>query len=1211
MAESHSCPNDAQLQSLIDGALPADVQAALAAHLEICETCRHKLDALAGTSVAIPPSGSAVSEPADRSSALAEAMRRLKANQADETATVAAISIGGASLSFLAPSANPRHLGRLAGYEVLEVIGRGGMGIVLKARDPKLERLVAVKVLNPDLATSGPARARFLREARSAAAVTHEHVVTIHAVDDAGELPFLVMEYIVGVSLEDRIRRSGHLRLEEILRIGMQAALGLAAAHAQGLVHRDIKPSNILLENGVERVKITDFGLARVVHEAQITQTNLVAGTPQYMSPEQARGEAVDHRSDLFSLGCVLYAMCTGRSPFRAETPTGAIHRVCSDAPRPIREVNPDLPDWLAAVIDRLLEKKPADRFQTADEVAQVLGQYLAHVQQPSRVELPKRIWRARTIGRGDAGPWKRLAAIAVGLAAIIFLSLTGWQLASRQTPTTPNGPGPIPEEKGRLDVWIEAHNEGVLHDAMQVTVCGDTGTETYTDAGEYHVDLTPGDYSIEVRNKHTNELNRAGMLRVRAGQRRRIEANSYMGYQIPLLRSHAPTTELVADADVNRLDLSHDRTMCAIPDDRGNVMFWRISESEFVPTRTLSGLQSKVSHVRFSPDGTSVAVADTGGTIGIWDWTSYRRLPHAGKFESATSLEFSPDASKLAAADQAGTIIVWSTSSYQISAQLKGHSGPVYWLTFSPDNSALVSSGQDTDAILWDVATAQPRMRLPLGQWGRVAFSPDSKLLGCGSGDGSLTLRDITGKVIWQVAAHSAAITSVCFSPDGKKLLSCSLDSTVKLWDATNGNRLHTLGSHRAPLRGAVFSPDGTKVATTCDDQAIRLWDASNGRMLDECHAHWGRVRNAAFSQDNRTLVSWGTDRTVRLWDVPTIANFDSIEISETALGNNVVRLESIYTSEKPPHYFALSPNGRALAIAHRGSVTLTSFPDLQVIYDRDVHGGSFVSALEFLSKGTVLLTAGRDNIRLWDVSSGEIQRTIPHGRNWACAALSPDEQYLAAYHGDKGLVLRLLATGDIARKLTSEEKLQWMPAFSPDGSLLVARTESGKVISWSLDDYAPLFLPLAEGSSKITASSFSPDGHTLATGDATGTVSLWEVGSWRAFQRLDGIVGPVRDLSFSPDGRFLAAAGGKGNRNSGVEVDPARWDGRVVLWDAKTGRQMTQFRAALGTVDVVRFSVDGARLVTLGVPKMVTVWNIRELLEQAPVEEKVGAGQ
>ncbi len=383
MSQPQACLKQSELEALLDGKLPEERQAAIADHLETCQACRRRLDSLAGASSVIPAEIASGGE-ASRSEAFLEAMRKLKADDLDET--VAASSIGPPLLQFLSPSTNPRHLGRLGGYEILEVIGRGGMGTVLKARDAKLERLVAVKVLNPDLASSGPARVRFLREARSAAAVTHEHVVTIHAVEDAGEVPFLVMEYILGVSLEDRIQRSGHLKVEEILRIGMQAASGLAAAHAQGLVHRDIKPSNILLENGVERVKITDFGLARVIHEAQLTQTNVAAGTPQYMSPEQARGTPVDHRSDLFSLGCVLYAMCVGRSPFRAETPSGAIHRVCEDTQRPIREVNPEIPDWLVAIIDRLLEKKPEDRFQTAGEVAEVLGEYLAHVQQPSRV---------------------------------------------------------------------------------------------------------------------------------------------------------------------------------------------------------------------------------------------------------------------------------------------------------------------------------------------------------------------------------------------------------------------------------------------------------------------------------------------------------------------------------------------------------------------------------------------------------------------------------------------------------------------------------------------------------------------------------------------------------------------------------------------------------------------------------------------------------
>ena len=178
-----------------------------------------------------------------------------------------------------------------------------------------------------------------------------------------------------------------------------------------------------------------------MIHEAQLTQTNAVAGTPQYMSPEQARGKPVDHRSDLFSLGCVMYAMCVGRSPFRSETPTGAIHRVCEDAPRPIREVNPEIPEWLVAIIDRLLEKKPEDRFQTADEVAAVLGQYLAHVQQPSRVSLPEPSLRATSVASGGRRlrPMTRNALLG-GVACLILLVVGSVWIADSISSNSPSG---------------------------------------------------------------------------------------------------------------------------------------------------------------------------------------------------------------------------------------------------------------------------------------------------------------------------------------------------------------------------------------------------------------------------------------------------------------------------------------------------------------------------------------------------------------------------------------------------------------------------------------------------------------------------------------------------------------------------------------------------------------------------------------------------
>ena len=294
------------------------------------------------------------------------------------------------SLDFLEPCDAPGRLGKLGPYEVIDVLGRGGMGLVLKAHDPKLNRIVAIKTLASELAANPTARKRFLREAQAAAAVSHPHVVTIHAVDEAGNTPYLVMECIDGVTLQEKIDRVGTLELREILRIGAQTAAGLAAAHAQGLIHRDVKPGNILLENSVERVRVSDFGLARAADDVGMTRTGEVAGTPQHMSPEQAQGQPLDQRSDLFSLGSVLYAMCTGRSPFRADTALATMRRVCDDTPRPIREVNQDIPEGLAAIIDRLLAKDPDDRFQTAQEVADLLGRYLAHLQHPTSTPPPE-----------------------------------------------------------------------------------------------------------------------------------------------------------------------------------------------------------------------------------------------------------------------------------------------------------------------------------------------------------------------------------------------------------------------------------------------------------------------------------------------------------------------------------------------------------------------------------------------------------------------------------------------------------------------------------------------------------------------------------------------------------------------------------------------------------------------------------------------------
>src|SRR5262249_3623607 len=276
-----------------------------------------------------------------------------------------------------------------------------------------LNRLVAIKVMAPQLAAVAAARRRFAREARAAAAVSHEHVVPIYAVDEFRGLPYLVMPLITGESLQDRLDRCGPLKPPEILRIGRQVAIGPAAAHAQGLIHRDIKPSNILVENGVERVKITDFGLARTVDDASLTHSDVVVGTPQYMAPEQARGEPVDPRADLFSLGGVLYAMCLGRPPFRAPTALAVLKRVCEDTPHPIRADAPEIPDWLVAIIETLLAKAPARRYSSAADVAQLLEEHLACLQRPQLAGAPEPT-PVPTRPKARSWRWAMVAAVLV-----------------------------------------------------------------------------------------------------------------------------------------------------------------------------------------------------------------------------------------------------------------------------------------------------------------------------------------------------------------------------------------------------------------------------------------------------------------------------------------------------------------------------------------------------------------------------------------------------------------------------------------------------------------------------------------------------------------------------------------------------------------------------------------------------------------------------
>ncbi|MEO1529251.1 MAG: serine/threonine-protein kinase [Planctomycetota bacterium] len=406
MKRTMNCLDQDTIERFLDEKLSGPDSTRTESHLAECKSCQSRLDEFVTR-------GRGWKELSVNLKDLAET-KVLSSGDRDEELEPVDLS------QLLAPTDDPESLGRLGRYEIRGMIGRGSAGIVLKGRDPSLNRFVAIKVLAPSFAFVGSSRKRFEREARAIASVNHHNVIEVHGVDEYQQRPYMVMKYFPDGSLQRRIDRDGWLTTTQVCRIGMQVASGLAEAHRQGIIHRDIKPANILIEEGTERAVLTDFGLASVADEATMTRSGTIAGTPQYMSPEQACGHTLDVRSDLFSLGSAMYTACTGKSPFRAPTLMGVVNQVCEAQPRPILEINPDIAPWLAAFIDKLLAKDREERFQSAEEVDQLLAAELAYLQMPAGGVRPERGW-LKTSPR-----WRnpKTIATAFGVALLLIAGL-------------------------------------------------------------------------------------------------------------------------------------------------------------------------------------------------------------------------------------------------------------------------------------------------------------------------------------------------------------------------------------------------------------------------------------------------------------------------------------------------------------------------------------------------------------------------------------------------------------------------------------------------------------------------------------------------------------------------------------------------------------------------------------------------------------------
>ncbi len=729
MNVASKCPSSGELRELLDGNTPDSGQTEIVAHLDRCSGCQQALEAMANGDSSLVVTlleQTAYKTPEPHSAywpALKNAEQALTVDRQAPTNTPRR-GLQEISLAFLDPPEDGSHLGSLANFNIVRVVGRGGMGLVLQAVDTCLQRDVAIKILDPEWSKDEAATERFCREARAAAKVSHENVVAVYQVehDEAKDLPFLVMELITGESLEKKLEREGRLSLKEIISIGMQTASGLSAAHEMGLIHRDIKPGNILLERSGLRVKLTDFGLARAAEDVRLTRTGLVVGTPLYMSPEQASGEEIDARSDLFSLGVVLYELAAGEPPFNGKTPLVVLKRVTEDQPVPLKERNPDLPEWFVNIVDRLLAKKPAERFQTAREVANTLEHFWALLKSSETLICPK---------KKTPGPWRAISlGIGAGLLTLVLGALGVFLLAPPRDRHEDKIPTPLHVLKSNAaPLWSLA----IAKDGKNLAMGNNDGTVKFWDIAEEklnwsldaHKDtiwalaLSPNylatgsdDGPAKIWDLHTrneiHELSGAGAARALAfdadGKRLLLGTrggsvtvwDAVAGKEIFRTEGHSGPVVAVAFAPDGK-------TMATASGDK-TVKIWDLSSPK--AKMTLQGHQAGVYGIAVSPDGKYLVSGSWDKTVRLWELASGTSIATlTAPTHDVWSVDFNGDGTLFAAAGEDQMVRVWSVESKKEVATFRGSTGTILNIRFVSESNLLVAAGKDGDARIWRLA--------------------------------------------------------------------------------------------------------------------------------------------------------------------------------------------------------------------------------------------------------------------------------------------------------------------------------------------------------------------------------------------------------------------------------------------------------------------------------------------------------------------------